>query len=275
MPSGGARKGAGRKPKPLAEKLAAGNPGHRPLKKVEFTGTGGVDPHEPPAYLRVMEKREQENRPGIPTPTELYTDTVKYLEPSGCLNLVPAALIADYAMAKYYLLHAQYELGKTATVVKIKKGLKKEPAETYEITDFAKAMLKMQKNVLATWEPIGYGWLDDEKRLYPLQDRQQSDLWQISRPQKSEKHPTMKPIALAGRAIMNSSHTGDVTLDLFGGSGTTLLAAEQSDRVNCSMELDPKYCDVIVKRYIKFLESDESVFLLRGGEKLAYNEIEG
>ncbi|MVB09481.1 hypothetical protein CAFE_01370 [Caprobacter fermentans] len=154
MPSGGARKGAGRKPKPLAEKLAAGNPGHRPLKKVEFTGTGGVDPHEPPAYLRVMEKREQENRPGIPTPTELYTDTVKYLEPSGCLNLVPAALIADYAMAKYYLLHAQYELGKTATVVKIKKGLKKEPAETYEITDFAEAMLKMQKNVLATWEPI-------------------------------------------------------------------------------------------------------------------------
>ena len=149
MPSGGARKGAGRKPKPLAEKLAAGNPGHRPLKKVEFTGTGGVDPHEPPAYLRVMEKREQENRPGIPTPTELYTDTVKYLEPSGCLHLVPAALIADYAMAKYYLLHAQYELGKTATVVKIKKGLKKEPAESYEITDFAEAMLKMQKNVKA------------------------------------------------------------------------------------------------------------------------------
>lgn len=154
MPSGGARKGAGRKPKPLAEKLAAGNPGHRPLKKVEFTGTGGVDPHEPPAYLRVMEKREQGNRPGIPTPTELYIDTVTYLEPSGCLNLVPAALIADYAMAKYYLLHAQYELGKTATVTQIKKKEKSEIREIYEITDFAEAMLKMQKNVLATWQPI-------------------------------------------------------------------------------------------------------------------------
>ncbi len=63
--------------------------------------------------------------------------------------------------------------------------------------------------------------------------------------------------------------------NFFGGFGTTLLAAEQSDRINCSMELDPKYCDVIVKRYIEFRESDEGVFLLRGGEKLAYNEIEG
>lgn len=154
MPSGGARKGAGRKPKPLAEKLVAGNPGHRPLKKVEFTGTGGVDPHKPPDYLRVMEKREQENRPSIPTPTELYIDTVQYLEPSGCLNLVPVALIADYAMAKYHLLHTQYELGRTATVTKIKKGAKKDSEEIYEITDFAEVMLKMQKNVLATWEPI-------------------------------------------------------------------------------------------------------------------------
>ena len=137
------------------------------------------------------------------------------------------------------------------------------------------SLVLSRKDYHTQYEPIWYGWLDGEKRLCPLQDRQQSDLWQIPRPKKSEEHPTMKPIALAGRAITNSSHTGDVTLDLFGGSGTTLLAAEQSDRVNCSMELDPKYCDVIVKRYIEFLESDESVFLLRGGEKLAYNEIEG
>lgn len=154
MPRGGARKGAGRKPKPLAEKLAAGNPGHRPLKKMEFTGKGGLDPRQPPDYLQVMEKRD--NRPGIPTPTELYMDTVNYLEPSDCLNLIPISLIADYALAKYHLLHAQYELSKTAAVTKVEKGRKKDgsPSETYEITDFAEAMLKMQKNVLATWEPI-------------------------------------------------------------------------------------------------------------------------
>lgn len=81
----------------------------------------------------------------------------------------------------------------------------------------------------------------------------------------------MKPVALAGKAVGNSSRPGDTVLDLFGGSGTTLIACEQSDRVNCSLELDPKYCDVIVKRYIEFRKSDEGVFLLRGGEKSAYH----
>lgn len=84
----------------------------------------------------------------------------------------------------------------------------------------------------------------------------------------------MKPISLAARAISNSSHIGDTVLDLFGGSGTTLLAAEQTERICRTMELDPKYADVIVRRYIKHQESDSEVFLLRGGEKLAYHEIQ-
>ena len=155
MPRGGARKGAGRKPKPLAEKLADGNPGHRPIKKMEFTGSGGVNPHQPPEYLQHMVKHDQQSRP-VPTPVELYMDTVAYLEPSNCLTLIPIGMIADYAMAKYHLINAQYELGRTATVTKIEKGLRKDgkPNESYELTDFAEAMLKMQKNVLATWEPI-------------------------------------------------------------------------------------------------------------------------
>jgi len=131
-----------------------------------------------------------------------------------------------------------------------------------------------RKDYHTQYEPIWYGWLEGEKRLCPLQDRKQSDLWQIDRPKRSDEHPTMKPIALAGKAINNSSRPGDMVLDSFGGSGTTLLAAEQSDRLNCSMELDPKYCDVIVKRYIKFHKSDEGVYLLRDKNKLAYNEIE-
>lgn len=133
------------------------------------------------------------------------------------------------------------------------------------------SLVLSRKDYHTQYEPIWYGWLGGEKRLCPLQDRQQSDLWQIPRPKKSEEHPTMKPVALAGKAVGNSSRPGDTVLDLFGGSGTTLIACEQSDRVNCSLELDPKYCDVIVKRYIEFRKSDEGVFLLRGGEKSAYH----
>lgn len=156
MPRGGARKGAGRKPKPLAEKLAEGNPGHRPLKKVEFVGRGGIDPRQPPDYLKHMVKFDQANRP-VPTPTELYTETVRYLEPSDCLSLIPTALIADYAMAKYHLINSQYELGRTATVAHVdtgKRDKKGDPIKNYQLTDFTEAMLKLQKNVLATWEPI-------------------------------------------------------------------------------------------------------------------------
>ena len=135
------------------------------------------------------------------------------------------------------------------------------------------SLVLSRKDYHTQYEPIWYGWLDGEKRLCPLQDRQQSDLWQIDRPSKSEEHPTMKPVALAAKAISNSSHSGDDVLDLFGGSGTTLLAAEQTGRTAHLMELDPKYCDVIVKRAITFKESDADIYLLRGGERLMYHEV--
>ncbi|MDR0531075.1 MAG: DNA modification methylase [Oscillospiraceae bacterium] len=149
------------------------------------------------------------------------------------------------------------------------------------------SLVLSRKDYHTQYEPIWYGWLshptksadfagnpgNGEKRLCPLQDRQQSDLWQIDRPKKSAEHPTMKPIALAARAISNSSHRGDAVLDLFGGSGTTLLAAEQTERTAHLMELDPKYCDVITARAIAFRESDADIFLLRNGEKTAYNAL--
>jgi DNA modification methylase len=130
-----------------------------------------------------------------------------------------------------------------------------------------------RKDYNTQYEPIWYGWLEGAKGLCHLEDRKQSDVWQIDRPKKSPDHPTMKPVALAGRAIENSSRIGDIVLDLFGGSGTTLMAADQCDRSACLMELDPKYCDCIVKRYIKIHESDEGVFLLRDGEKMMYHEV--
>ena len=130
-----------------------------------------------------------------------------------------------------------------------------------------------RKDYHTQYEPIWYGWVDGEKRLCPLEDRGQSDLWTFDRPLKSPEHPTMKPIALVAKAINNSSHTGDAVLDLFGGSGTTLLAAEQTDRVCDMMELDPKYSDVICKRFIERLQTDSGVFLLRDGKRIPYHEI--
>jgi len=130
-----------------------------------------------------------------------------------------------------------------------------------------------RKDYHTQYEPIWYGWLEGEKRLCPLEDRQQSDLWQFERPAKSPDHPMMKPIALMARAISNSSRLGDAVLDLFGGSGTTLLAAEQTERVCYTMELDPKYCDVITKRYRDYKKSDADIFLLRDGQRTAYHEI--
>jgi DNA modification methylase len=130
-----------------------------------------------------------------------------------------------------------------------------------------------RKDYYTQYEPIWYGWIEGEKRLCPIQDRGQSDLWQFDRSYNSKEHPTMKPIALVGKAVSNSSHNGDIVLDLFGGSGSTLMACEQSNRTCHTMELDPKYCDVIVRRFIEYQKNDSGVFLLREGEKLAYNEV--
>lgn len=134
------------------------------------------------------------------------------------------------------------------------------------------SLVLSRKDYHTQYEPIWYGWYDG-KRLCPLRDRKQSDLWQIPRPKVSAEHPTMKPVELVAKALMNSSLTGDLVLDLFGGSGTTLIAAEQTDRVCNMMELDPKYVDVIVKRYINNVDSDENVYLLRDDNKLSYAEV--
>lgn len=109
-----------------------------------------------------------------------------------------------------------------------------------------------RKDYHTKYEPIWYGWKNGERRLFPLKDRKQTDVWDFERPSKSDEHPTMKPIALVKRAIDNSSSKDSFVLDLFGGSGTTLIASEQSGRKCYMMELDPKYVDVIIDRWEKF-----------------------
>ncbi len=98
------------------------------------------------------------------------------------------------------------------------------------------------------YEPILYGWPEGQNRHW-CGDRDQGDVWSIKKPQKNDFHPTMKPVELVERAIRNSSRPGDIVLDPFGGSGTTLIAAEKSGRIGWLIELDPKYVDVIVRRW--------------------------
>jgi DNA modification methylase len=98
------------------------------------------------------------------------------------------------------------------------------------------------------YEPILYGWPEGQQRHW-CGDRDQGDVWNIKKPAKNDLHPTMKPVELVERCIRNSSKPGQTVLDPFGGSGTTLIAAEKSGRQARLMELDPKYVDVIVRRW--------------------------
>ncbi|GHU14644.1 hypothetical protein FACS189449_11600 [Alphaproteobacteria bacterium] len=100
------------------------------------------------------------------------------------------------------------------------------------------------------YEPILYGWPEGSDH-YWCGDRDQSDVWECQMTHKNDLHPTMKPIPLVSRAISNSSKTGGIVLDPFGGSGTTIMACEQLERRCRSIELDPKYVDVIIRRWQK------------------------
>ena len=102
---------------------------------------------------------------------------------------------------------------------------------------------------MSKYEPIMYGWVDEHK-FYG--SKSSFDIWHIARTAKNELHPTMKPVELCATGIKNSSEQNGIILDLFGGSGSTLIAAEQLNRICYMMELDPKYCDVIVERWENF-----------------------
>ena len=122
-------------------------------------------------------------------------------------------------------------------------------------------------------EPVIYAWKPTGRHRW-YADRKQTTVWQFDRPKRSEEHPTMKPVALCAYPIQNSSAPNGIVLDPFGGSGSTLIACEQTDRLCYTAELDEKYCDVIVKRYIEHVGSDEEVFLIRDGKKTPYKNLD-
>ena len=121
-------------------------------------------------------------------------------------------------------------------------------------------------------EPVLFGWKKKGKHNW-YTDRKQTTIWEFEKPKKNADHPTMKPIALLAYPIMNSSLTNCIVLDPFGGSGSTLIACEQSDRICFTIELDEKYCDVIVKRYIGQVASADAVSVIRDGVTMKYAEV--
>lgn len=121
-------------------------------------------------------------------------------------------------------------------------------------------------------EPVLFGWKKKGKHQW-YTGRKESTIWEFDKPKKNGDHPTMKPIPLIAYPIMNSSMSNCIVLDLFGGSGSTLIACEQTNRVCRMVELDEKFCDVIVKRYIEQVGSSEHVTVQRESLTYRYNEV--
>lgn len=121
-------------------------------------------------------------------------------------------------------------------------------------------------------EPILFGWKKKGKHLW-YTGRKESTIWEFDKPKKNADHPTMKPIALIAYPILNSSMSNTLILDAFGGSGSTLIACEQTDRTCYTVELDEKFCDVIVKRYIEQVGTDANVSVQRDGLTYKFSEV--
>lgn len=121
-------------------------------------------------------------------------------------------------------------------------------------------------------EPCLFGWKIGGKHNW-YSDRKQTTVWEYDRPKASKDHPTMKPIALMAYPIKNSSMSNCIVMDPFLGSGSTLMACEQTNRRCFGIELDEKFVDVIVRRYIEQVGSDEKVSVIRNGIKIAYKDL--
>jgi DNA modification methylase len=159
------------------------------------------------------------------------------------------ALVSDKGCMVYICMSAQ-EWGNTML------ALKENNYHWSSTIIWVKDQLVLsRKDYHTQYEPLWYGWLGDDSRICKLDDRKQSDVWEIPRPKRSELHPTTKPIELVSRALKNSSKEKNIVLDLFLGSGSTMVAAHQLKRKCYGMELDPRYCQVIMDR-MKQLDSN-------------------
>ncbi len=120
-------------------------------------------------------------------------------------------------------------------------------------------------------EPVLFGWKKKGKHQW-YTGRKESTIWEFDKPKKNDDHPTMKPVPLLAYPIMNSSMSNTLVVDPFGGSGSTLIACEQTDRSCYTIELDEKFCDVIVKRYIEQAGTADGVSVMRDGLTYQYGD---
>lgn len=121
-------------------------------------------------------------------------------------------------------------------------------------------------------EPVIYAFKDTAKHKF-YGDRKQTTVWEYDKPTKSKLHPTMKSLPLIGYPMRMSSQENGIVLDLFGGSGSTLMAAEQLNRIGYTMELDPKYASAIVRRYIVSRGNTNDIWVIRNGEKIPCSDV--
>lgn len=121
-------------------------------------------------------------------------------------------------------------------------------------------------------EPVLYGFLKNGKHSW-FSDRKQTTIWNFDKPKRNKNHPTSKPLDLLGYPISNSTQANAIVIDTFGGSGSTLMACEQTNRICYMMELDEKYASVILRRYVEDTNDAKNVYVIRNGEKLMYADL--
>lgn len=121
-------------------------------------------------------------------------------------------------------------------------------------------------------EPVLYGFLQNGKHPW-YSDRKQTTIWNFDKPKKNSNHPTSKPLDLLAYLINNSTQANAIVIDTFGGSGSTLMACEQMNRICYTMELDEKYASVILRRYVEDTNDSENVYVIRDGVKILYKDL--
>ncbi|MDE5753739.1 MAG: DNA modification methylase, partial [Oscillospiraceae bacterium] len=121
-------------------------------------------------------------------------------------------------------------------------------------------------------EPVLFGWKKDGKHRW-YADRKQTTIWNYDKPKRNKNHPTSKPLDLLGYPICNSSQENAIVIDTFGGSGSTLMACEQTNRICYMMELDEKYASVILRRYVENTENIDDVYVIRNGQQISYVDL--
>jgi len=121
-------------------------------------------------------------------------------------------------------------------------------------------------------EPVLYGFLKNGKHRW-YSDRKQTTIWNFDKPKRNANHPTSKPLDLLSYPLGNSSQENAIVIDTFGGSGSTLMACEKTNRICYTMELDEKYASVILRRYVEDTGNADDVYVIRNGERILYAEL--